>query len=226
MLCSMPSTTNPSSASDIASMACSPRRRPGAELCDHRIVEHRDFRAFRDAGVVADDDVAEPALPRAGGTGQAADRGQEIAVRILGIEAAFHRPAVQLHVLLPDRELFAGGDPDHLLDQIDAGDELGHRMLDLQTRIHFKEIEVLVRVDDELDGAGALVVDGLGQRHRLLAHGAPRRLVEKRRRRLLDDLLVAALDRAFALAEIDAVAVRVAQHLDLDVARIDDELSR
>jgi hypothetical protein len=50
------------------------------------------------------------------------------------------------------------------------------------------------------------------------------RLVEERRRGLLDDLLVAALDRAFALAEIDDVAVLVAQHLDLDVARIGDEL--
>jgi hypothetical protein len=49
-------------------------------------------------------------------------------------------------------------------------------------------------------------------------------LVEQRRRRFLDDLLVAALDRAFALAEIDDVAVLVAEHLDLDVAGIDDEL--
>jgi hypothetical protein len=39
-----------------------------------------------------------------------------------------------------------------------------------------------------------------------------------------NDLLVAALDRAFAFAEIDDVAVLVAEHLDFDVARIDDEL--
>ena len=78
-------------------------------------------------------------------------------------------------------------------------------MLDLQPRVHLEEIEVAVLVDDELDRAGALVVDRLGQRHRLLAHGLPRLLVEERRRRLLHDLLVAALDRAFALAEIDAL---------------------
>ncbi len=76
---------------------------------------------------------------------------------------------------------------------------------------------------DEFDGAGAVVADGLGQRDRLLAHLLARRLVEQRRRRLLDHFLVAALDRAFALAEIDDVAVLVAQHLDLDVARIGDE---
>src|SRR5208282_2996278 len=46
---------------------------------------------------------------------------------------------------------------------------------------------------------------------------------EQRARRFLDDLLVAALDRALALAEINNVAVLVAQHLDFDVARIGDE---
>jgi hypothetical protein len=35
---------------------------------------------------------------------------------------------------------------------------------------------------------------------------------------------VAALHRAFALAQIDDVAVLIAQHLDLDVARAFDEL--
>ena len=96
-------------------------------------------------------------------------------------------------------------------------------MLDLQARVHLEEVEALVLAGDELDGAGGIVVDGLGQRDRLLAHLAARGLVEQRRRRLLDDLLVAALDRAFALAEIDHIAVLVAEHLDFDVAGIDDE---
>ena len=40
------------------------------------------------------------------------------------------------------------------------------------------------------------------------------------RRGLLDHLLVAALDRAVALAEVDHVAVAVGEHLHLDVARV------
>ena len=64
--------------------------------------------------------------------------------------------------------------------------ELGHRMLDLQPRVHFEEVEALVLAGDELDGAGAVVADRLGQRDRLLAHLLARRLVEQRRRRLLD----------------------------------------
>jgi len=41
-----------------------------------------------------------------------------------------------------------------------------------------------------------------------------------RRRRLLDQLLVTALDRAVALAEVDDVAVAVGEDLDLDVTGI------
>jgi hypothetical protein len=42
----------------------------------------------------------------------------------------------------------------------------------------------------------------------------------RRRRRLLDQLLMAALDRAVALAEVDHIAVAVGEHLDLDVPRV------
>src|SRR5205807_9687547 len=40
------------------------------------------------------------------------------------------------------------------------------------------------------------------------------------RRGLLDQLLVAALDRAVALAQVDDVPVAVGEHLHLDVARV------
>ena len=148
-----------------------------------------------------------------------AGRGQEVAERILGIKTRLDGPAVQLHVLLLERQLLAGGDADHQLDQVEAGDELGDGMLDLQTGVHLEEVELAVLVDDELDGAGALVLDGLGERDSLLAHRLARLAVEEGARRLLDHLLVAALDRALALAEVDDVAVHVCQNLELDVAR-------
>src|SRR5205807_6958171 len=58
--------------------------------------------------------------------------------------------------------------------------------------------------------------------HRL--HRLTRLRVEGRRGRLLDQLLVAALDRALALAEREDTAVDVAEHLDLDVPRGRDRL--
>ena len=44
--------------------------------------------------------------------------------------------------------------------------------------------------------------------------------VEHRRGGLLPDLLVAALQRAVALAQMDGIALAVADHLHLDVARL------
>ena len=47
------------------------------------------------------------------------DRGREIAVGVLGIDAALDRPALKLDVALANIERLAGGDADHLLDEID-----------------------------------------------------------------------------------------------------------
>ncbi len=78
--------------------------------------------------------------------------------RVLGIDAAFDGVAAEFDVALLERELAAGGDADLLEDQIDVGDHLGHRMLDLDARVHLDEIELAVLVE-ELDGADAEIVD-------------------------------------------------------------------
>ena len=44
-------------------------------------------------------------------------------------------------------------------------------------------------------------------------------VADSRRGRLFDQLLMTALDRAFALAEMNDVAVIVGEHLNLDMAR-------
>src|SRR3974390_1555243 len=96
-------------------------------------------------------------------------------------------------------------------------------MLDLQARIHLQEIKAAVLSGAEFDGAGAVITDRLRQRDRLLTHGSAGLGVKQRARRFLDDLLIAALDSALALAEINDVAALVAEHLNFDVARIGDE---
>ena len=115
-------------------------------------------------------------------------------------------------------EIVAGGDADLLEDQIDVGDHLGHRMLDLNAGVHLDEIELAVLVQ-ELDGADAEIFD--------LAHGVGDDLadlvahlhVERGRGAFLPHFLMPPLQRAVALAEMDGVALAVAEHLDFDVAR-------
>ena len=102
---------------------------------------------------------------------------------------------------------------------------LGDRVLDLQAGVHLHEEELVGPVggDDELDGARAGVVDAARGVARRRADAGPGRRVQQRRRRLLDDLLVAPLQAALALAEVDDVAVAVGEHLHLDVPGVQHE---
>ena len=68
-----------------------------------------------------------------------------------------------------------------------------------------------------------MIIHGFGQRHSLLAHGFAGGFADERRGRLFNDFLVAALDGALALVEVNHVAKRIAQHLNFDVARLLDK---
>ena len=145
-------------------------------------------------------------------------RRAEVVLRVLGVQPDLDRvPAPRRPA--GDRELLAGGDAQLLAHDVDARAELRHGMLDLKARVQLDEVEAPVGAEQELEGACVAIADGaartLGGSLHLLA-GLGR---QRSRRRLLDQLLVAALDRAFALAERQHVAVVVADDLDLDVAR-------
>src|SRR6185369_13936562 len=144
---------------------------------------------------------------------------------VLGAQARLDRMAAGLEtreqLALCDRYRLAGGDAQLPLDEIDVDELLGQRVLDLQPRVHLDEPERAASVEQELDCAGAAVADRARDRDGGVAHRSPERGRHRRRGRFLDDLLVAPLQRAVALAEMDDVAVRVGEDLDLDVARAD-----
>ena len=111
------------------------------------------------------------------------------------------------------------GDADLLAHEVEAGDHLGHGMLDLEARVHLDEIELAVLVE-EFDGADAEIAElahRAGDDAPISARAAALRAGEGASSQ---DLLVAALQRAVALAEMDDVAVAVGEHLDFDVARL------
>ena len=110
------------------------------------------------------------------------------------------------------------GDEDLRAHQVDAGDALGDRVLHLDARVHLdEEPVVLVHVIEELDGAGVVVADALGQRDGGVAKLLADDRIEIHGRGDLDDFLIAALHRAVALVKVDDVAVLVAEDLHLDV---------
>ena len=167
-----------------------------------------------DADTAAAGGVEEIDLARAGG---------EIVVGILRVDAAFDRVTARLAVDDVIGKRFARGDADLLLDEVATAHFLGDGMLHLDPGVHLHEVEILLVVDEVFDRAAVLVADvpheGLGG----LGHALAQSGSEERRGRFLDDLLVAALHRAIALAEFLHVAVAVGHDLEFHVVRILDE---
>src|SRR5262249_16363136 len=73
-------------------------------------------------------------------------RRKEIVFRVFSINPALDRVAIPLHVLLCKRQSVSRGNHNLLANQIDSGYQLSYRMLDLQTRIHLKEIEIATNI--------------------------------------------------------------------------------
>src|SRR5262245_37046353 len=90
-------------------------------------------------------------------------------------------------------------------------------MLDLQTRVRLHEIEPAVEIHQELERPGVGVLNGLGGIHDEPAHFPPQLSTEHRRRRLLHELLVTALNRALALAQVDDPTLMIGDYLKFDV---------
>jgi hypothetical protein len=185
------------------------------QLRDHRVVQRRDLGAGDHPGVDADAGPGRLAV-----AGDPARRRQEALRNVLGVDPALDRVAAQPHLVLRHGEWLAGGDPDLLADEVDPRHLLGDGVLDLDARVHLHEVVGAVGREQALDRPGRAVAAGARCLDRDRADALAQLLVDRRRGRLLDELLMPPLDRAVALAEVDDVAVRVGEDLDLHVARV------
>ncbi len=145
------------------------------------------------------------------------DGGHPAGSGVLGDEPRLDGVSCDLDTRLAERQRLARRHPQLELDEVEAGDHLGDRMLHLEPGVDLEEVDDALLPHQELDRAGVDVAHPVGE-----GEGAvPQRLAglgrDPRRRRLLDDLLVAALDGAFPLTEVDDGPVGVADDLHLDV---------
>ena len=189
---------------------------PAGDLLDHGVEVGGYLHALVDAAVEADPGAAGRPVGH-----DPAGVGTEVVGGVLSGHPALQGEAPQADRVLGESQLRQrgpGGDQQLRFDQVDVGDLLGHRVLHLDPWVHLDEDVAAGAVHEELHRAGVGVSDGgreadcIGQQ--AVAHGG----VQIPRRRHLDHLLEAALDRAVALVEVDDVARRVGQHLGLDVA--------
>src|SRR5688572_10283313 len=91
-------------------------------------------------------------------------------------------------------------------------------MFDLDARVHLHEIEVSLRIEQELDRTRARVTELPASRNRSLTHLLAQLGRQHCRRRFFHQLLMAALNRTLALSEVNTVAVLVRQNLNFDVS--------
>ncbi len=158
--------------------------------------------------------------------GQRAGCGQEALGHILGIEPRLKGVAGDAQVLLRGGQAFPGGHAKLPFHQIDAGDRLADRVLDLQPGIHFHEPEPVSPqpfggIDDEFHRARPLVANRLGGAHGGGTHGFAHLFGHARRRGFFDHFLMPPLQRAIALEEMHRAGA-IAKDLHLDVARFGD----
>ena len=129
-----------------------------------------------------------------------------------------------MDLLLGEGELLARRNADLLLDQVNAGHHLSHRMLHLDAGVHLNEVEVPVLVQYKLNGAGTVITSGLCRQHRCLSHLLPEFRGQGTGRGFLDHLLVAALHRAVPLAQMHHMPLLICQNLEFDVLGIKNQL--
>ena len=91
-------------------------------------------------------------------------------------------------------------------------------MLHLDARVHFHKVELAIFVEQKFRRTKRDVADRLGQAQGGGADAVAQRWRQSWAWRLLDQLLMAALNRAVAFAEVSIIAVFIGDDLDLDVA--------
>ena len=93
---------------------------------------------------------------------------------ILGVDPALDGVALDGHRLLDNLgQLVTRRDQDLALHQIDSGDGFGDRMLHLNARVHFDEVEIAIAIHQKFDGAGIGVADLRHGRAQPCAHHLP-----------------------------------------------------
>ena len=101
--------------------------------------------------------------------------------------------------------------------QVHIGYHLCDRVLHLDPRVHFDEVQAPVLIHQELDGARVPVSDLLERCAENLTNFCPQFWTYLSGGRLLQQLLMASLDRALALSKADHTPVLISQDLELDM---------
>ena len=139
--------------------------------------------------------------------------------RIFSIDSALDRVTSRHDVVLREGEPLTSGDLDLESDEVEPRHHLRHRVLHLEPGVDLEEVESSLLIDEELDRSRVDIARRSRRLGRGDTHERSQVLIEDGAGTLLDNLLVPALNRALPFEEVDDVARRVREDLELDVPR-------
>lgn len=146
--------------------------------------------------------------------------GAELLSRVFGGDTALDSETASGDAVLGQAQLGKGGTSCDLNlsgHNINASDLFSNGVLDLDSRVDLDEVVAVLLVDKELGGTGIAVVDRLGQLDGVGKNGISGLYGKVLGRSNLNNLLVATLDGAVTLIQVDNVAMVVTEELDLNV---------
>ena len=85
--------------------------------------------------------------------------GEEPSRGVLGVDPTLDRVPLDLDVVLLNIELVPSCDLYLFLNQVDPGDDLAHRVLDLYTGVHLDEVKIILVIKDELHRPRILIAN-------------------------------------------------------------------
>jgi len=193
---------------------------PDRQFRQQRVVLHGNHPTGVDAAIDANAGTQRPREAR-----DFAGERKEVAIRVLGIDSAFDGGTAPGDLLLSERQARAGRDLYLEPHQVEAGDQFRDGVLHLKPGVHLQEIEAALLVHQEFNGSGVVIAGGASGADGGLTHGAAHFRVggDQRRGAFLHYLLVTPLNGAFALPQVNHIAVLVSKHLDFDVAGPPDQ---
>src|SRR5688572_6937472 len=97
-------------------------------------------------------------------------------------------------------------------------------MFDLNSRVHFHEVKLVSLIHEKLERAHVRITDILNRTHAPAAHLRAKFRSHDDRGRFFNQFLMPALNRTFALTEMNGIAVLIRHDLKFDMPRPLDEL--
>src|SRR5699024_424164 len=156
-----------------------------------------------------------PWAHRSGEDVEPSGRGHELPARAFAVDPELEAVPAHRSILVSQR--FSPSDPELPPHHIDPGHLVAHRVLDLPAGGDLQEADRAVRTHQELTGPGTFIVRRPQDRLRGLIELLLLLGREERRRRLLDELLVPALERAVASRDHHDSTLGVREALRLDM---------